>query len=154
MNSVRAGLPLVKKFEQCRLQAFKPIPTDPFTIGWGRTAGVQEGDTCTQDEADQWLLDDYDTAQEEVLKAIHVDLSDNQIGALTSFVYNVGPGHEGHKDGLVHLKAGGSSHLLIYTNRQEWDQAADEFPKWSKAGGVVLMGLMRRRMEEKALFLA
>ncbi len=150
----RAGLPIVKKWEQCRLKAFKPIPSDPWTLGWGRTHGIMEGDTCTQAEADQWLLEDYDESEGIVRHAVTVDLTDNQLGALTSFVYNVGPGSEGHHDGLCHLKSGGQSHLLIYTNRSDFRAAAEQFPSWAKAGGVVLLGLLHRRNDEKDLFLS
>ena len=95
MIIIRAGLPIIKKWETCRLTAFQPVPGDPWTLGWGRTKDIVEGQTCTQDEADQWLLDDYDEKQEIVLNAVNADLKDNQLGALTSFVYNVGPGIPG-----------------------------------------------------------
>lgn len=150
----RAGIPLVKKYEQCRLKAFIPVPGDPWTIGWGRTHNVHENDECSQDQADQWLIEEYDQAEAAVLGAVNVHLTDNQLGALTSFAYNVGTGSEGHKDGLIHLKNGGQSHLLIYTNRGDFDLAADEFPKWASAHGVLLLGLKRRRDEERALFLS
>lgn len=149
----RAGLDLIKKYEKCRLKAFIPVAGDPWTIGWGRTHNVNEGDECTQEQADEWLLEEYDQGEAEVLGATTVHLTDNQLGALTSFIYNVGSGSEGHKDGLIHLKNGGQSHLLIYTNRSDFDLAADEFPKWASAHGVVLLGLKRRRDEERALFL-
>lgn len=150
----RAGLDLVKKFEQCKLKAFKPIDTDPWTIGYGRTHGVMDGDTCTQEEAEKWLLEDYDEAEGIVRHFVNVYLTDNQLGALTSFVYNVGIGSVGHHDGLANLKSGGQSHLLIYVNRSDFKNAADEFSKWSKAGGVVLLGLKRRREAERLLFLS
>ncbi len=55
VNIGSAGLYLIKSFEQCRLKAFKPTPNDVWTIGWGHTNGVKEGDTCTQEEADSLL---------------------------------------------------------------------------------------------------
>ncbi len=148
----RAGLPLVKKWEQCRLQAFQPVPGDPWTLGWGRTKDVKPGDWCTQAQADQWVIDDYDENQEIVLNAVTADLNDKQLGALTSFLYNVGPGIPGVKDGFCHLITGGPSHLLIYCNRSDFASAALEFPKWSVAHGVHLLGLFNRRKDEQALF--
>lgn len=150
--SKRAGLPLVKKWEGCRLTAFKPIPTDPWTLAWGRTLNVHEGDTCTQAQADQWVNDEYDQAEEQVLNAVTTDLTDNQLGALASFIYNVGLGIPGKKDGFLHLIGGGASHLMIYCNRGDFESAANEFPKWAHAGGVTLLGLLKRRNDEKALF--
>ena len=38
--------------------------------------------------------------------------------------------------------------------RGDWENAAEAFLSWSKAGGKVLKGLLRRREAEKALFLS
>lgn len=152
--SARAGMPLVKKWEKCRLGAFLPTLTDPWTIGWGHTKDVKEGDICTQAQADAWLLQEYDEAEAAVLQAVTTALNDNQLGALTSFVYNVGPGIPGVKDGFCHLKDGGQSHLLRYCNLPSFTDAANQFPLWDRAGGVVLLGLVNRRNDERALFLS
>ena len=61
--------------------------------------------------------------------------------ALVSFSFNVGLGS---------LQ---SSTLRMKYNRGEYEAAADEFVKWNKAGGRILPGLTRRRLEEQALFL-
>lgn len=147
----RAGLKIIKKYEGCKLAAYL-CPASIWTIGYGHTFNVHEGDTCTQAQADQWLNEDYDQAEEQVLNAVTTDLTDNQLGALASFVYNVGLGVPGEKDGFLHVIGGGPSHLLIYCNRGEFDLAADQFPLWDKAAGVVLLGLYNRRMDEKGLF--
>ena len=39
-------------------------------------------------------------------------------------------------------------------NRGSYDSASDEFPKWRKAGGKILKGLVRRRQAEKNLFVS
>ena len=39
------------------------------------------------------------------------------------------------------------------TNRGDFDEAADEFLKWTKAAGRVLPGLVKRRNDERAMFL-
>jgi lysozyme len=153
--TARAGLPIIKEFEGCRHNAYLDSTGIP-TIGYGHTEGVKMGDVCTQEQADAWLIDNYDQAEDIVKNAVsgYVELNDNQLGALTSFVYNVGAGETGRKDGLVHLVSGGPSHLLIYTRRQDWKNAADQFLSWDRAGGVVLLGLQRRRAAERALFLS
>ena len=61
--------------------------------------------------------------------------------ALVSFTYNVGVGA---------LK---SSSLLKYVNKKEYTKASNEFTKWTKCGGVVLGGLVKRRAKEKKEFL-
>ena len=78
--------------------------------------------------------------EQAVLRLIHVPLTNNQFSALVSFTYNVGSGNLA------------SSTLRQKLNRQEYDAAADEFPKWRRAAGKILKGLVLRRKEEQALF--
>ncbi len=148
----QAGIDLIKKYEGLKLSAYQDS-VGIWTIGYGHTGGVKQGDTCTLAQATAWLLNDISSAENAVCDAVTSDINENQKAALVSFCYNVGPGREGIKDGLVELKSGGQSHLLIYTNRSDWVNASNEFPKWAKAGGVVVFGLMKRRMDERALFM-
>lgn len=62
--------------------------------------------------------------------------------SLVSFSFNVGLGN---------LQRSG---LRMKTNRREFEDAAEEFMKWTKAGGRVLPGLVKRRQDERALYLA
>jgi lysozyme len=64
------------------------------------------------------------------------------LDAMVSFAFNVGLGN---------LQ---SSTLRMKYNRADYQGAADEFLKWTKAGGKVLRGLERRREAERALFLS
>jgi lysozyme len=136
----KAGLDLIKHFEQCRLAAFKPILTDPWTIGWGRTKGVEAGDTCTQAQADEWLVEDVSGAAMDVTRSISVPLSQHQFDALTSFVYNCGG------------PALWGSTLRKLLNDGHYEAAADQFKRWDKSKGVPLAGLARRRAAEARLF--
>lgn len=63
-----------------------------------------------------------------------------QFDALVSFAFNVGLGN---------LQR---SSLRMKHNRQEYEAAADEFLKWTKAGGKVLRGLVIRRNDERRLY--
>lgn len=141
MKTGSNGLNLIKHFESCRLTAFKPIPTDPWTIGWGRAHGVNEGDTVSQEEADAMLVDDLGVAESTVEKGAQGALTANQFDALVSFTYNCG--------GAALL----SSTLLRKLNEGFTLYAADEFLKWNKSKGVALAGLTRRREAERKLFL-
>jgi lysozyme len=76
-----------------------------------------------------------------VAKNIKVELSQNQIDAIASFVYNVGTG------------AFNKSTLLKKLNAEDFDSAANEFLRWNKVDGKVVKGLTRRREAEKELFL-
>lgn len=145
------GIELIKKYEGLRQAAYQDS-VGIWTLGYGHTAGVKEGDTCTLAQATAWLLSEIQDAEDVVNNAVTSDINENQRAALTSFVYNVGPGKEGVKDGLCELKSGGQSHLLQYVNISAFGKASDEFPRWAKAGGVVVFGLMKRRMDERALF--
>jgi lysozyme len=62
--------------------------------------------------------------------------------ALASFAFNVGLGN---------LQR---SSLRMKTNRGEYEDAAEEFMKWTKAAGRVLPGLVKRRKDEQALYLS
>lgn len=65
----------------------------------------------------------------------------NHFDALVSFAFNVGLGN---------LQNSG---LRFKYNRGEYEQAAGEFLKWTKGGGRVLPGLVKRRNDERNLFL-
>ena len=65
-----------------------------------------------------------------------------KLGALTDFAYNLG---------AARYRA---STLRKRVNAQDWEGAAKELLKWTKGGGKVLQGLVRRREAERVLFLA
>jgi len=67
-------------------------------------------------------------------------LSENQFSALVSFTYNVGSGN---------LQC---STLRMKLNKMDMAGAAKEFPKWRQAGGRILPGLVRHRIEERRLW--
>lgn len=147
---------IIKEHEGLRLKAY-PDPGSggvPFTIGWGHTKGVKKGDTCTKEQAEQWLTDDMAEAYAVVDKAVKVPLSEKQRDALCSFVFNVGPGRKGVKDGFVTLKSGKQSTMLTKLNAGDYTGAAAQFPLWTKASGKSMRGLVIRRGKERALFLS
>lgn len=115
-------------------------PAGVPTIGYGRTTGVRLGQKITQAQADAWLVQEYDTFEAQVRALVKVPLTANQLGALTSFAYNLGVG------------ALRSSTLLKKLNAGDYQGAGAEFAKWVKAGGKTLTGLVRRRAAEAALF--
>ncbi len=57
MKTSKNGINLIKKFEGCRLTAYKCAAGVP-TIGYGHTAGVKMGQAITQEKADRYLKDD------------------------------------------------------------------------------------------------
>lgn len=128
----------------------------PWTIGYGETGPlVVEGVETTQLEALRQLqhhVDYFAAMVRGALKGVHV--TQGQFDALTSFAYNVGHGAAGVKDGLIELRSGGPSTLLRLTINGATTVAADEFLKWTKARGVELPGLVRRRRTEREMYLS
>jgi len=140
MQYSKQGMALTEQFEECRLVAYKPTPTDPWTIGWGHTVGVEDGMTCSQAQADQWLLDDVGFAVNAVNQMVKIGLTQDEFDALVDFVFNVGIGNFAR------------STLLADINANNIQAAIGEFDKWDMASGRVLAGLWRRRDAERALF--
>jgi lysozyme len=137
-------LTLVRNFEGFRSRAHRD-PGGTLSIGYGFTRDdipdLNENSTITRQRADQLLrdilLNQYMPYVDEL---VTVPLNQNQRDALTSFIYNVGPGSFRR------------STLLRELNRGNYDNAADEFLRWNRAGGRVLPGLTRRRNAERDLF--
>ncbi|WP_231746330.1 lysozyme [Sphingobium baderi] len=130
---------LIKQYEGCKLKAYK-CPAGIWTIGYGRTTNVKSGDTCSQTQADAWLIEEYDAFERQVLALVKVPLAANQLGALVSFTYNLG---------AQSLKESSLRRLL---NEGDYEGAVVQFARWNKAGGKVLNGLVNRRAAETALF--
>ena len=93
------------------------------------------------ERAESLLLDDLSMFAEGVERYAKVSLTDNEFGALVSFSFNLGLGN---------LQ---KSTLLKKVNAGNMVGAAEEFLKWTKAGGKVLPGLVKRRAAERELFL-
>lgn len=147
------GRALIKEFEGLRLVAYVDA-VGIWTNGYGHTGSdVKKGQRITELQAEAWLEEDIAEAAAIVDTHVKAPLHPLQRAALISFVFNVGPGKKGKKDGFVELKRGGSSTLLKKLNAHDYDGAALEFPKWVHADGLVLKGLVRRRAAEQALFL-
>lgn len=150
------GLNLIKEFEGYRDTAYQDS-VGIWTIGYGTTRvdgkSIQPGMKCTEKQALTWLMDDITDSENIVLQNVTVPLTQNQFDALVSIVYNVGPGVKNKKDGIIRLKDGRPSTLLRKLNMSDYVGAAMEFPKWCRAGGKILLGLERRRLAEKNLFL-
>ncbi len=94
----------------------------------------------TEAHAAELLKDDVAEAKDAVNRLVTVRITANQFSALVCFVYNVGVGNFEH------------STMLRLLNQGQYMAAAEQFMRWSKAGGVELPGLLARRRAEKALF--
>jgi lysozyme len=140
------GLNLIKTFEGFRSEPYFCGVAD--TIGYGSTWSFDGSRVTlshppiTKDEAEELLLREVRNSEKAVDRLIKVELNENEHSALQSFVYNLGSGR---------LQ---SSTLRRKINRGDFEGAADEFPKWRRAGGKILKGLVLRRAAERKLFLS
>jgi len=98
--------------------------------------------TITTEQAERMLQNDIARFEPELENLVKVPLNQNQWDALMSFVYNLGSANLA------------SSTLLKLLNAGDYARAADQFPRWNKAGGKELPGLTKRRAAEQALFLS
>jgi lysozyme len=136
---------LIAKYEGFRAEPYM-CPAKIPTIGYGTTwyphgpRVTMNDKPCTQEQALEWLKHDAQVAEKAVDRLVTVPLKVAQHAALVSFVYNLG------------AAAFSASTLLLKLNRGDYDGAAGEFMRWTKGGGAVLPGLVKRRAEESALF--
>ena len=140
--NVAGTLSLVKEFEGCRLTAYRDA-VGVLTIGYGHTGSdVTPGLTITQAKADQLLQQDLAKFNNCVSTYINRPLNPNQVGALMSWSFNVGCGSLQTSTLRKRMNAGENLNTV----------ASEELPKWNKAGGNVLPGLVRRRTAEVNFF--
>jgi len=130
---------IIKACEGLRLDAYL-CPANVWTIGYGHTRTAKSGLHIDESEAENLLRIDLAQTELFVSRYVHLELNQNQFDALCSLVFNIGSGN---------FKA---STLRMKLNRGDIEGAAAEFPKWRKAGGRVLPGLVKRRALEQALF--
>ena len=107
--------------------------TLPIPAGWDRV--------ITKEEVDAILRNDLARFERGVHTLFPVDLSQGMFDSLVSFSFNCGLGTTQR------------STLRQKVLRGDKTGAADEFLKYTKAGGKVLAGLVKRRQDERALFL-
>lgn len=135
------GADMIKGFEGFRSKPYRDA-VGVWTIGYGSTKGVGPSSApVSARQAEERLRREVDATYGKAIDQFD-GLNQNQHDALTSFVYNVGPGGVGPNTGIGKaLRA------------KDYRRAADELLKWDKAGGRALAGLTRRRRAERKLFL-
>lgn len=141
METSERGLALIKEHEGYRDTAYR-CPAGEWTIGFGHTSGVKEGQRCTPMDAGRWLKEDIAAAEREVsFQTQGVPLRQCQYDALVSFVFNLGAANFRKSTLLKRVRANPDSPSI-----------RDEFGKWIYGGGRVLPGLVARREAEADLY--
>ena len=130
----------IEEFEGRRLKAYK-CSAGKWTIGVGHTKDVKEGDIITNEEATRLFHLDLHSHARGLAPAIKVPVTKNQFIALLSLAFNIG---------VTNAK---NSDAVAYLNKQEYQNSADAFLNWRRAGGKISNELVRRRNAERKLFL-
>ena len=138
---------MIKHHEGFRRKPYQD-PIGLWTIGVGHL--IEDGKKLpkewnrelSDDEVDDLLYKDLKRFEAGIERLTKVSLTQGQFDALVSFSFNVGLGNFQ------------SSTLRSKLNREDYKGAAEEFPKWRRAGGKILPGLVKRRVDERALFLS
>ena len=136
MKTSQNGIDLIKKFEGCRLKAYK-CAANVWTIGYGHTKGVEPYEIITLTEAEKLLREDLSEYESNVDKyRLRYGWNQNEFDALVSFAFNLGS--------IDKLTANGTRSRATI---------ADKMLTYNKAGDKVLAGLTKRRQAERELFL-
>lgn len=131
------GLNLIKEFEGLRLQPYQDS-AGVWTVGYGHTGpAARKGLAINETDAALLLKNDVARAERAVDELLP-DLGQHAFDALVSFTFNVGSGALASSTLAKRLKAGQDPFVVL----------PEELPKWVKAGGQALPGLMRRRKAE------
>ena len=133
---LKQTIELVKEFEGLYLNAYK-CPAGVWTIGYGHTNGVKEGQKIDTNKANTYLKSDLQECETQVKKygnnALLSKTLDNPyfLGALTSFCFNCGVGN-----------------LQKLIKNRNSVKIMENLAKYNKGNGKVLKGLTRRRTAE------
>ena len=133
------GIELIKRFEGCRLIAYKAVKTEEYyTIGYGHYgADVFKGMTISQLQAEEYLKKDLEKFENYVKNCVTTfSPTQNQFDALVSFTYNCG-----------------LASLQKLTKGRTAEQIAKHITSYVFSGSQKLEGLVKRRNAEKELFL-
>ena len=167
MKLSHAGAELMHRYEGCRNRPYL-CPAHIWTIGYGHVLyqqqirlpmvkkegesvqirkeyPLEEGDNrvWSKEEINQLFATDVASFERGVLRLVPtVAGKQGAFDAMVSFAFNAGLGN---------LQR---SQIRIKANRGEWQAAADALMDWTKGGGRVLPGLVKRREAERALFLS
>jgi len=140
------GYKLITKHEGLSLKPYL-CPARIPTIGYGNTY-YQDGkrvtlldNPITKDQAFEMFKEIADRFAKAVSQSVTAEINQNQFNALVSFAYNVG---------VANLKK--STLLKLVNANPNNPQIKTEFLKWTKANGVLLNGLLKRRNDESNVY--
>ncbi len=116
--------------------AYRPVPGDVPTIGFGTTDGVKMGDRTDPVQALTRKLADVQRFEGALKQCVRVPLHQHEYDAYLSLAYNIGSG------------AFCSSTLVRRLNAGDYVGACAEILRWDRFQGQPLRGLTLRRQAE------
>jgi lysozyme len=122
--------------EGYREAAYRPVPGDVPTIGFGTTAGVQMGDRIEPVQALVRKLADVQQFEGALKRCVRIPLHQHEYDAFLSLAYNIGSG------------AFCGSTLVRKLNAGDYAGACAEILRWDRFQGQPLRGLTLRRQAE------
>jgi lysozyme len=122
--------------EGYRETAYRPVPGDVPTIGFGTTEGVKMGDSIEPVQALVRKLADVQKFEGALKRCVRVPLHQHEYDAFLSLAYNIGP------------SAFCKSTLVRKLNAGDYAGACDQILRWDKFQGQPLRGLTLRRQAE------
>lgn len=132
---------IIMQFEGLRLRSYQ-CQAGIWTIGYGHTQGVHQGQTITRQQAEEYLKADV-AKTEHIINLRHLTLNQNQYDALVSLVFNIGPANFAQSTLLKKLKANPNDPTI-----------PDEIRRWIYVNKQPSEGLIRRRDQEAKLYIA
>lgn len=143
-----AGLGGIANHEGFKQEAYRPIPQDVPTLGFGSTfyedgTKVKMGDKITKERAIILLKNTSSSFEQKIKQCIKVPLYQYEYDAYVSLTFNIGSG------------AFCGSTLVKKLNNFDYAGACAEILKWDKFGSPPkpLKGLTNRRQQEHKLCL-
>lgn len=149
---------LIKYWEGAKLKAYKAHASEEYwTIGYGHYGpDVYEGMEITAEQADAYFEQDiaqFEAAARRINEKYGLNANQNQFDALVSLAYNFGPGWVEANTGWRLARYIKSNFRDSYGNPIPDLEIADAFAVLCSAGGEILPGLVKRRINEAEIFL-
>jgi lysozyme len=140
MKASQRLIDYLKKVEGYSATAYK-CPAGVWTIGYGHTAGVKQGDKITQYQGEQFLKEDLVKFEDLANKTKYIGGSQGKFDAIVDFIYNCGAANWNSSTLKKYIENG----------KATWE-IQEQFLRWVKAGGKKIGGLVSRRIWEAARF--
>ncbi|MBQ7514495.1 MAG: lysozyme [Prevotella sp.] len=140
MTTSNKGKQLIKDYEGLRLKSYM-CPAGVPTIGWGHTKGVKMGQTITEAQAEDLLVEDI-APIERLLNVLGINFRQEQFDALVSWIFNLGAGNFTNSTLCKRIMQGAAD-----------EEITDQIVKWTYSSGKQLVGLMKRRVAEANMFI-